>query len=1196
MKKILYNAILLVSLLCWGHSFVSAQTVTRPIEPIKPLDPIDPIPLYTSYTAVPSKLAFSRVGDVRTFTVRSDTDYPFSVSVPANDNFDIQVSGKTVTLKLLRELKSSFITLLAYNVEPYRGRPDMVNVVTCEMANYSLFDPPYIIPKDSLFPSLNPDSIEITPLPVALVSPTQTQNYTVSYKLRQALTPSQITGTLDVNKAIPTVTYYDGIGRAVQTVEVGETPLKRDKVLPVEYDVLGRSDVKQHLAYPLTSVGGAYQSNALAAQKSYYSSAFSSADGNYAFQYTEYDNSPLNRVMINRKPGNEYQNSFVATAYSTNTASDNVLRIRCNTAEAFYINGYYPANKLYKTTTTNEEGLTVHIFSDFMDRKILERKTDGSTVMNTYYVYDDYNWGHLKWVISPEGSKSLGVSGTYNKNDDLPKQYCFYYQYNGSGDVIEKRDPGAESTYMRYNISLGHKLVANQTGNQRANNEWLLYEYYPTGELYRMYRYKYNSGYGTPAQIDSWITNGTLYQTTNVQEGGVVAIYEYDRYSSGSALIFQPVSGLSLSADQNRMRGLKTYEKIYDTDNTIYVERRYYYDSKARLIQKVERNHLGYISRYSYEYDFIGNMLTAHESHQVNSSTTHTVLKRNTYDHRNRLLTVTTILDNGTPATVTYAYNELGQYQTTKLGNASTVSNQYNIQGWLVAQSSPKFSMILDYFSTGRRDGNITKLSWGQGSVIDQYYTLDYDKFGRMTTGVHSLSKFNETIGSYDLNGNIKSLTRTANGSTSDSFTYTYNGNRLTNLSGITGMYTYDDSGNLTNDPRKNLNFSWNSLNLLREVKSGSAIKAKYSYSFDGVKMKVEDANNANGYDYLGSLVLIKTNNTITPECFFGEGIIRGNEVMYFEKDHLGSIRTVLNASGTVLEKNDYYPFGLRHANSAHVITANNRCKFNGKEEQTVGYLGLLDYGARMYDGQIGKWLSIDPLSEKFYSISPYSYCTNNPINYFDPDGKRGIPVRPPVRRGYINGGRPNPYAFYPRGVKPQSYTQTTNMSYIGNGFIETVPMRSQSYITTINTAGGNKVQMSSNNMKALRITGLVELSDTYIEFKKNLASLVTTVKYGENGVIQKNTELVINDPELAIQQLNYEAQAAKIDESLGELDFTGKSLLEIIEMSSERKSIIKEKLGLSPKDLILIELLTNPNAFQSTQQERRVLPEFNQR
>lgn len=1025
------------------------------------------------------------------------------------------------------------------------------------------------------------------------VTPSSNQNYTVSYKMRQALTPSQVATTLNINQAIPSVTYYDGIGRAIQGVEVGETALKKDMVLPVEYDVLGRSDVKQHLAYPLTTVSGTYQSSALTAQRNYYTNTFSSADGNCAYNYKEYDNSPLNRITVNRKPGSVYQNSSIRSVYSTNTASDNVLRIGCNTAEAFYINGYYPANKLYKTTTTNEEGLAVHVFTDFMDRTILERKTDGSMVMNTYYVYDDYNFGHLKWVISPEGAKSLGTSGTYNKNDNLPKQYCFYYQYNGAGDVIEKRAPGTESTYMCYNISIGHKLVANQTGSQRANNEWLLYEYYPTGELYRMYRYKYNSGYGTPAQIDSWITAGTLYQTTNVQEGGIVALYEYDRYSSGSTLTFQTVSGLSLSTDQTRVKGLKTYEKVYNTDNSTYVERRYYYDSKARLIQKVERNYLGYISRYSYEYDFVGNMLTAHESHQVNSSTTHTVLKRNTYDHRNRLLTATTTLNSGTPATVTYTYNELGQFQTTKLGNAATVTNQYNVQGWLVSQSSPKFSMALDYFSAGRRDGNITKLSWGQGAATDQHYTLSYDKFGRMTASVHSLGEFNETIGGYDLNGNIKSLTRTANGSTSDNFTYTYSGNRLTNLSGITGTYTYDDSGNLTNDPRKSLNFKWNSLSLLQEVKSGSTIKAKYLYSYDGTKIKVQDANNANGYEYLGSLVLLKTNNTITPECHFGEGIIRGSEVMYFEKDHLGSIRTVMNTSGTVLEKNDYYPFGLRHANSSYVITANNRYKFNGKEDQTVGSLGLLDYGARMYDGYIGKWFTIDPLAEKYYSISPYTYCTNNPINYFDPDGKRGIPVRPPVRRGYRNGGRPNPYAFYPRGVKPQSYMQTTNLSYTGNGLRETVSMAPQSYIETLNTPGGNKIQFSSNNRFGQGVTGLVELADTRNEFKKKLASLVTTVNYGENGFIQKNTELVINDPDLALQQLNYEAQAAKIEEELGELDFTGKSLMEIIEMSAERKSIIQEKLGISPKDLIMIELFTNPNSFQATQQERRILPEF---
>jgi RHS repeat-associated protein len=110
-------------------------------------------------------------------------------------------------------------------------------------------------------------------------------------------------------------------------------------------------------------------------------------------------------------------------------------------------------------------------------------------------------------------------------------------------------------------------------------------------------------------------------------------------------------------------------------------------------------------------------------------------------------------------------------------------------------------------------------------------------------------------------------------------------------------------------------------------------------------------------------------------------------KVNYFITDHLGSTRVVVNNEGTVLGRNDYYPFG-KLWESDNIQAPTTRYLFSGKEKQTIRDLGWLDFSARMYANfEIPIFTTPDPLMEKYYYISPYVYCAGNPINYVDPTG-----------------------------------------------------------------------------------------------------------------------------------------------------------------------------------------------------------------
>ncbi len=109
-----------------------------------------------------------------------------------------------------------------------------------------------------------------------------------------------------------------------------------------------------------------------------------------------------------------------------------------------------------------------------------------------------------------------------------------------------------------------------------------------------------------------------------------------------------------------------------------------------------------------------------------------------------------------------------------------------------------------------------------------------------------------------------------------------------------------------------------------------------------------------------------------------------GNSKYYYLKDHLGSVRAVLDEGKTVISANDYDMWGYYLENRAY-NTTNTKNKFTGKErdnESTYDY-----FGARYYDSRVGRWGQMEPAINNLISYSPYSYCILNPLKLADYGG-----------------------------------------------------------------------------------------------------------------------------------------------------------------------------------------------------------------
>ncbi|WP_367331362.1 DUF6443 domain-containing protein [Sphingobacterium multivorum] len=879
-----------------------------------------------------------------------------------------------------------------------------------------------------------------------LSTPTAGQNYILTRTFRDTVKLAQLASQRTIGQENQIIQYFDGLGRPSQSVELMASPSYRDIVQHIEYDGFGRESIK-YLPYVKNVAGdGSFKTTAKTDQQAYYatSNTWDAAVVKTASPYavTVFENSPLNRVQQQGAPGVPWQpgasrdnvtastNSgrTVVTDYGTNGTNDvRLWTVNSTGATA----GYYTAGKLYKTVikdenwvSANGKGGTVEEFKDFEGHLVLKRvwETD-SKKLETQYVYDDF--GDLRYVIPP-GFPSTATTLTEATTGDF-HELVYAYKYDEKRRLAEKKIPGKGWEWLVYNTN--DQVVLTQDAVQRGLGKWSYTKYDAFGRVVLTGLYSKTFASQSAAQTDVntvskyWEDRvGTAAYTNQAYPKtgqSLQSVNYYDDYvfTGGNTANLQPLN----ITKSTKIKGLLTGSMVWKDDRSDSMLTISYYDDYGRVIQSVGRNHLNGTDRVTNEYNFPGQVVRSTHVHTPSTGAVVTIITTNEYDHVGRLVQTKKKV-NGQDEIIQsrLAYNEIGQLTSKSLHSENGGSNfmtsigyAYNERGWQTKASSAQFTTQLNYNVNGttllanaQYNGNIAQQLWGYAATTNSTFNYAYDALNRLKSGVSIGTVMSEVL-TYDDMGNIKTLVRD-NGT---AITYNYNNanksNRLESLSGgLTGSFTYDLNGNATKD-RTGMTLSYNYLNLPKTV-IGTGKSIAYTYDASGAKLNRKSIVGGiiNEQDYIGGIEYSKASgaNPVIERIATEDGFLlnsSGTYSYYYNlTDHLDNVRVVLKKDGTttapvatVMQKQDYYPFGKTKSIATSI---NNKYLYNGKEMQTDlnggthtlggSYVleGQLDYGARFYDAEIGRWNVVDPMAEMHYDYTSYAYVLNNPLTYID--------------------------------------------------------------------------------------------------------------------------------------------------------------------------------------------------------------------
>lgn len=476
-----------------------------------------------------------------------------------------------------------------------------------------------------------------------------------------------------------------------------------------------------------------------------------------------------------------------------------------------------------------------------------------------------------------------------------------------------------------------------------------------------------------------------------------------------------------------------------------------YYGKKGRVVQSHSSNLLGGWEHTYSSYTYAGSAQQTKHVHTTNGKQDVVEEYDYAYDHVGRLVKTTYCVNGSDKRELSVVdYDNYGRILLENIMGKDVVLHDYNVRNWPLSIESDNFKENLCYNQsngslyprTSLFSGNISAQSWQCGNEVKHGYHFTYNSQSMLTDSEYSegdrlndgQGNYDESL-SYDKMGNVQSLLRSGlldDGSYGliDNLSYNYHGNQLLKVDDaavgpyyqgafhfVDGAdeaveYEYDANGNLVRDLNKGIiSISYDLNNQPRKIEYNDGRNVSYLYDAEGSKLSVSynltamssaqpqmpvmqssnvaSANMSNGQktiEYCGNIICDGDETMILNNVGYALYNKDNNlSFYYYLKDHLGNNRVVVREYGEIEQVNDYYPTGALMTSSKGGDT--QRFKYNGKELDRTNGLNWYGYGARNYDAAIVRWDGMDKLCEKYSPFTPYGYCLNRFLNYYDKIG-----------------------------------------------------------------------------------------------------------------------------------------------------------------------------------------------------------------